>query len=155
VPNVLRMDRRQFDAGTNLRPDFLAMLRKDALRCQTAGIREQVMLSFTTDPYHRGDTAPTRTTLETLIEHGLGMCTLTKGGTRTLRDLDLFRPTRDAFASTLTSLDDNFFRKCGSATRRCRRTGLRRSSTSSPGFRSNPPSMSRPVSNWSMRRIIC
>jgi DNA repair photolyase len=78
---------------------------------RAAGIREQVMLSFTTDPYHRGDTAPTRATLETLIEHGLGMCTLTKGGSRALRDLDLFRPTRDAFASTLTSLDDQFSRK--------------------------------------------
>jgi hypothetical protein len=31
---------------------------------------------------------------------------LTKGGTRSLRDLDLFRQSRDAFASTLTSLDD-------------------------------------------------
>jgi hypothetical protein len=37
--------------------------------------------------------------------------TLTKGGTRALRDLDLFRPDRDAFASTLTSLDGSFSRK--------------------------------------------
>ena len=36
------------------------------------------------------------------------LCTLTKGGTRALRDLDLFRPSHDAFATTLTSLDDNF-----------------------------------------------
>jgi DNA repair photolyase len=33
---------------------------------------------------------------------------LTKGGARALRDLDLFRPDRDAFASTLTTLDDQF-----------------------------------------------
>jgi DNA repair photolyase len=66
------------------------------------------MLSFTTDPYHRGDTSLTRATLEVLIEYGLGVCTLTKGGTRALRDLDLFRPARDAFACTLTSLDDEF-----------------------------------------------
>lgn len=111
VPNVLHMDRREFDAGANLRPDFLAKLRKDALAYRAAGIHEQVMLSFTTDPYHRGDTTATRTTLEILIEHGLGICTLTKGGTSALRDLDLFRPTRDAFASTLTSLDDRFSKK--------------------------------------------
>ena len=49
--------------------------------------------------------------LEILTEHGLAFCTLTKGGTRSLRDLDLFRPTRDAFACTLTSLDDAFARK--------------------------------------------
>jgi DNA repair photolyase len=46
-----------------------------------------------------------------LIEHGLGICALTKGGTRSLRDIDLFRPDRDAFASTLTSLDDRFSQK--------------------------------------------
>jgi DNA repair photolyase len=46
-----------------------------------------------------------------LQQHGLGVCTLTKGGTRGLRDLDLFRPDRDAFASTLTTLDDDFSRK--------------------------------------------
>jgi DNA repair photolyase len=46
-----------------------------------------------------------------LQEAGLGVCTLTKGGTRALRDLDLFRPDRDAFASTLTSLDPAFSAK--------------------------------------------
>ena len=69
------------------------------------------MLSFTSDPYHPGDTSLTRQTLEVLIEHGLGICTLTKGGTRSLRDVDLFRPGRDAFASTLTSLDNAFAKK--------------------------------------------
>jgi DNA repair photolyase len=69
------------------------------------------MLSFTTDPYHPGDTGLTRRTIEILQKHGLGVCTLTKGGSRALRDLDLFRPERDAFASTLTSLDDRFSRK--------------------------------------------
>jgi DNA repair photolyase len=111
VPHVLHMDRREFDAGANLRTDFLSMLRKDARRYQAAGIREQVMLSFTTDPYHLGDTLPTRATLRTLLDHGMGFCTLTKGGTRALRDLDIFRSDRDAFACTLTSLDPRFSQK--------------------------------------------
>jgi DNA repair photolyase len=46
-----------------------------------------------------------------LQAHGLGICTLTKGGTRSLRDIDLFRTNRDSFASTLTSLDSTFSRK--------------------------------------------
>jgi DNA repair photolyase len=46
--------------------------------------------------------------LEVLREHGLAFCVLTKGGTRALADIDLYRPDRDAFASTLTSLDDAF-----------------------------------------------
>ena len=108
VPGVLKITRAEFDAGATPREGFLAKLTKDAKKYQAAGSREQVMLSFTTDPYHPGDTTLTRQTLEVLREHGLGFCTLTKGGTRALRDLDLFRPDRDAFACTLTSLDADF-----------------------------------------------
>jgi DNA repair photolyase len=111
VPEYTHQPRAEFNAGAILRSNFIADLRKEAAKYQAAGITEQVVLSFSTDPYHPGDTKPTRTTLEILIEHGLGLCILTKGGTRALRDLGLFRPTRDAFASTLTSLDDRFSRK--------------------------------------------
>lgn len=108
VPLVTKQQRPQFDAGAVGRPQFFARLLRDARRYQAAGITDQVMLSFTTDPYHPGDTKLTRMTLEALVHHGLGFCTLTKGGTRALRDIDLFRPDRDAFASTLTTLDDDF-----------------------------------------------
>ena len=111
VPKVLRMDREAFNAGAFPRPAFLSALRKDAAKYRAAGRSGQVMLSFTTDPYHPGDTTLTRETLQVLREYGLGFCTLTKGGTRALRDLDLFRRDRDAFACTLTSLDDAFSRK--------------------------------------------
>ena len=90
------------------RKEFLKNLRKDAAKYRAAGITGQVLITFTSDPYHPGDTERTRQTIEVLIEHGLGFCTLTKGGTRALRDLDLFRPKRDAYAATLTSLDDSF-----------------------------------------------
>jgi DNA repair photolyase len=102
------MTRAEFDAGATERADYLPSLIKDAVKYQNAGITEQVMLSFTSDPYHPFDTSLTRKTLEVLIAHGLGVCTLTKGGTRAFRDLDLFRPERDAFASTLTGLQDDF-----------------------------------------------
>lgn len=111
VPLVTKQPRPEFDAGAVLRPKFLAGLLRDANLYAQAGIREQVMLSFTSDPYHLGDTTATRTTLETLKAYGLGICTLTKGGTLALRDIDLFRPTRDSFASTLTSLDPVFSKK--------------------------------------------
>jgi DNA repair photolyase len=102
------MDRPEFDAGAVERPNFLELLRKDARKYQAARIEEQVMLSFTTDVYAPSATLLTREVIKVLIEHGLGFCTLTKGGTLALRDIDLFRPDRDAFASTLTSLDDAF-----------------------------------------------
>jgi DNA repair photolyase len=111
VPQVLKMDRREFDAGANERNDFLHVLRKDAVKYQSLNVTEQVMLSFTTDPYHPFDNRLTFKVIETLQNHGLGVCTLTKGGTRALRDIALFRPDRDAFASTLTSLDDAFSKK--------------------------------------------
>jgi DNA repair photolyase len=107
VPNVLRMSREEFDAGAVPREHFISNLCKDAAKYQALGITEQVMLSFTTDPYHPGDTQLTRLTLKVLRDYGLAFCTLTKGGTRALRDIDLFRPDRDAFASTLTTLDDS------------------------------------------------
>jgi DNA repair photolyase len=111
VPQVLRMDRVEFNAGAFPRPNFLNSLNADARKYQAAGITEQVMLSFTTDPYHPGDHSLTHATITTLRDHGLAFCTLTKGGTRALRDLAYFRPDRDAFASTLTSLDDKFSQK--------------------------------------------
>jgi DNA repair photolyase len=108
VPLVTKQLRHDFDEGAVLRRGFLESVIRDARKYQALGITEQVMLSFTSDPYHPGDTAPTRATLRTLIDHGLAICTLTKGGTKALNDLDLFRPNRDAFAATLTTLDDAF-----------------------------------------------
>ena len=110
VPKIhfLKLTRPEFDMGAVLKPRWFEGLLKDARKYQKAGMTEQVMLSFTSDPYHLDDTSPTRQTLEILRDHGMGFCTLSKGGTRALRDLDLFRPDRDAYAATLTSLDDEF-----------------------------------------------
>lgn len=108
VPRMLKMERKEFDQGAIERPNFISYLTKDARKYQAMGVTEQVMLSFTTDPYHPGDNSFTRRTIEILQASGLGFCTLTKGGRRALRDLHLFRPDRDAFATTLTSLDDSF-----------------------------------------------
>jgi DNA repair photolyase len=98
----------RFDAGAVPRKNCLKHLERDAKKYRALGITEQVLLCFTTDPYHRGDTSLTRETLIMLERYGMGICTLTKGGSRALRDIDLFRPGRDSFASTLTSLDDAF-----------------------------------------------
>lgn len=111
VPLVTKQQRPDFDAGAVERKDFAKRLEADAKKYETAGITEQVMLSFTTDPYHPGDDSLTAVTLEILKGYGLGFCTLTKGGTKAWKDVHRFRPDRDAFASTLTTLDDRFSRK--------------------------------------------
>ena len=111
VPNVIKMPRPDFDAGATPRLNFLAELRKDAAKYKALGITEQIMFSFTTDVYNPSDTSITRAAIEILIEHGLAFCVLTKGGTRAWCDHDLYRSHRDAFASTLTSLDEGFSKK--------------------------------------------
>ncbi len=117
VPLVTKQPRAEFNAGavprsatsgSNGMKSIIERLLLDARKFRIAGITTQVMMSFTTDPYHPGDTYLTRRAIEVLIDHGLAFCTLTKGANRALRDLDLFRPDRDAFASTLTTLDDAF-----------------------------------------------
>lgn len=108
VPLATHQDRPTFDMGAVPRPGFEERLILDGRRYRKARIDQQVMLCFSTDPYHPGDNSLTRRTLEVLIEHGLAFCTLTKGASRALRDIDLFRPARDAFAATLTTLDPTF-----------------------------------------------
>ena len=105
------MTRPDFYAGAVPREDYISHLEKDAKKYLAAGITEQVMISFTSDPYHPGDNSLTRDTILVLQEHGLGVCTLSKGGTRALRDINLFRPDRDAHACTITSMDDDFAKK--------------------------------------------
>jgi DNA repair photolyase len=108
VPAVTKQPRPEFDAGAVPRKDFLVWLTKDARKYEAAGITEQVMLSFTTDPYPPDEPFLTRQVLQVLQCYGLSICTLTKGGNRALRDIDLFRPDRDAFATTMTTLDEDF-----------------------------------------------
>lgn len=111
VPLITKQPRPEFDAAAIDRKDFIKRLTADAVKYEAVGIDEQVMLSFTTDPYHPGDCSLTSLTLDVLAGHGLAFCTLTKGGTKAWQDHHRFRPSRDAFASTLTSLDDRFSRK--------------------------------------------
>jgi DNA repair photolyase len=111
VPQVLHMPRPEFDAGAVERKDFLSKLHADAAKYKAAGISENVLLSFTTDPYHPGDNTLTREAIQVLKAYGLRVTTLTKGGARAMRDLDLFRPGLDHFASTLTSCDSDFSHK--------------------------------------------
>lgn len=111
VPLITKQDRVEFNAGSVVRTSYMEKLKADAKKYKALGVTEQVMLSFTTDPYPPAHHETTREALKVLREAGLGFCTLTKGGTRALRDLDLFRSDRDAFATTMTSTDPVFSKK--------------------------------------------
>lgn len=110
VPNVIRMDRTQFNTSATLR----SCVNKSSITSASkkfSGDARQVMMSFTTDPYHPFDTTATRQAIEIMRDNNVKFSTLTKGGLRSVRDIDLFRSSHDAFASTLTSVDDAFSKK--------------------------------------------
>jgi DNA repair photolyase len=115
VPNATHIDRKLFNEGAVLREGYIDRLWKDVARHQRAGVAggpsEQIFISFSSDPFHRGDLEPTRKVMAILQGAGLAFCTLSKGGARALPFLPLYRPTRDAYACTLTTLDDAFSRK--------------------------------------------
>lgn len=105
-------DRKKFDEGAIVKDNYEARFLDDLAKYRTMKSRGQVMISFTSDPYPPAHHPLTRWMLEQMRDQSdLAFCTLTKGGERALRDIDLFRPDRDAFASTLTSLDDAFSEK--------------------------------------------
>jgi DNA repair photolyase len=108
VPAHSHVKRERFDLGAKLRPDWLASLRKDAEKFQALGYSEQILCCFMTDAYQPFNMTMTRPSLQILQEFGQSFCILTKGGSRALADIDLYRPALDCFASTLTSLDDKF-----------------------------------------------
>ena len=106
APSATRRTREEF-TNPALRPGFLGKLRQEASKYHLAGIEGQVLLSFTCDPYPHIDAqyAITREAIKIIHSAGLSVCVLTKGGSRALRDLDLFSGS-DAFATTMTFLDE-------------------------------------------------
>lgn len=100
APRVTKRTSRAEFHQPEERKDFLRKLEKEAEVLPPA---ERILLCFTTDAYQQLDVEAqiTRRTIEILHRYGHSVQILTKGGSRALRDLDLFTPA-DAFATTLT-----------------------------------------------------
>lgn len=116
VPLAMHLKRPDFDAGAVPRPGYDVRLARDVDRYRRAGIADghpadQVFITFSSDPYHPGDVGPSIRAIELLILGGMSFCTLSKGGTKALPYIGFYRPERDAYAATLTTLDDDFSRK--------------------------------------------
>jgi len=106
APSSTQRSRSDFLQATTRPNQFLPTLAKQAAKRQELGRGGQVLLCFTCDPYQPLDVEKqvTREAIRILHQTGHTVCTLTKGGKRALRDMDLFGPG-DAFATTLTWLD--------------------------------------------------
>lgn len=106
APGCLHRTREAFHANVQPRPGIIEALRKSAPLY--AGTDRRVLLCFTCDPYSPEAAASgvTRLALEILQEHGIPWQILTKGGTLSCADFDLYGPN-DAFATTMTFLSDS------------------------------------------------
>ncbi len=91
VPRVLKRDREEFHKDVTPRKGILEAVEKEAPR--RSGTKDQVLLSFTGDPYCRKEKRyrMTRAILKVLVENRIPVAILTKGGTRCLEDLDVFK----------------------------------------------------------------
>ena len=109
APKVLQRDRLEFQKPEP-RKGIIGSIEHDAQRM--AGEDRQILFCFTCDPYQKLDVeyGLTREAIEACHKYGLSISVLTKGGSRALRDLDLFT-SQDSFAMTLTLLDEEESRK--------------------------------------------
>lgn len=104
VPAVLRTTMAEWATDTpQPKKDILKHLERDAAKLAEAGDTREILLCFTSDPYHGGCTTLTREALRILGEHGLRATVLTKGGMRALRDFDLMAKYGFRFGATMTS----------------------------------------------------
>lgn len=113
VPLATHQKRDEFNKAAILREGYLERLERDVARHRAAGIcaghpADQVFVTFSSDPFHLGDLGPTRQVMKILQQGRMSFCTLSKGGSRALDFIDLYRPARDAYACTLTSLNPEF-----------------------------------------------
>lgn len=91
VPGVTKVDRTTFDTVVNERRSVIEQLRRDAESIR--GSRQQVFMSFTTDPYNpvNNEAKLTRQALLIFLENRIPVSILTKSGLAAMQDLDLFK----------------------------------------------------------------
>lgn len=91
-PAVLRMKREVFSHSTTRNtPQLMQQFEKDVIEMERKNDERPVLLSFTCDPYQHIDVHEllTRRALKCLFDHGRNVIILTKGGSRSERDLML------------------------------------------------------------------
>lgn len=107
VPKTKNVDKELFKTDvTVFKNDFLAKLESDCVKL--AGTDKDVLLSFTSDCYNNLNekVGLTRDALAILRKYAIPFTVLTKGGLRACADFDLYKAGVDAYAVTLTFLDE-------------------------------------------------
>lgn len=109
APLALKCKREDFSKPI-VRKEVLYKLENDAIQLKKQGEKRPILLSFTTDPYQRIDEKLqiTREAIEILHKYGLKISILTKGGKRSLRDIDILlkNPQLIEYGTTLVFTDE-------------------------------------------------
>ncbi len=106
VPLFTHQTKEGFHSTINERKNILRLLEKDAKEAKITGIiDDNVLFCFLTDPYQPTVNLTTRKALEIMRAYDIPFTILTKGGTRAIRDFDLYS-VQDCFATTLTFVDE-------------------------------------------------
>ena len=101
-PQTMRRRREALVKQVRLRKDVLKCLERDAQRIR--GDDREILVSFSSDPYPPLEMrlGITRKAIQILIDNGLRVMILTKGGMRAARDFDLLETyDRSSFGTTV------------------------------------------------------
>ena len=108
VPTMMKV----FNSGyqhnqVETKENFLSKLSKDAIKLK--GTQKQVLLSFTGDPYCEKENIENQTTevLKILLQNQIPTAILTKGGTNTLKDLEIIKQFGKSIKIGATLTADN------------------------------------------------
>ncbi len=104
APLAMHKDREAFKTPVE-RKDILKLVEEDAIEMEKNGDTRSVLMCFASDPYchQESETRLTRKIIEIFIRHNIHFTILTKGGLRSVVDLDLImqRPDLVTYATTL------------------------------------------------------
>lgn len=104
APSCLRMKAADFHAASVGRKGVVRGVREEAGRLN--GDARRVLLCFTCDPYGPSEQGLTREVIRALRDAGRPFQVLTKGGTRAVRDFDLYADGAGWFGTTLAWTND-------------------------------------------------
>lgn len=112
VPHVMHKKPEDFFADTKARKDVIENIIKDAKHLKAINEQREILLCFTSDIYQSDSKTceeTTRAVIDVLFNSDLNVTVLTKGGKRSLRDIDLFETYKDQFryGATLVFSNDN------------------------------------------------
>ena len=110
APSIMHTNAENFHSKIEPRKNIINKIEHDA--AILSGDSREIFLCFTCDPYSYGSEFYTTTTeaLEILLDYGLNINILSKGGNRTLRDFDLLVSHKNQvrIGASLVFIDDAY-----------------------------------------------